>query len=104
MRESYKKIFYNLEKLNEMIELRKKGWSYLQLANRFNVDHTSIIYQWSKYAKNMGIPLKVKESLKFEYKKPIVINGKSYCDYVNTDINRRKSHAEKILDEIRKNY
>ena len=39
----------NLDYLPEMFELRKKGWSYLQLGKKFNKDHTIILAHCKKY-------------------------------------------------------
>jgi hypothetical protein len=35
--------------LSEMLELRRENWSLTKLAEKYKVDHTSILYQCRKY-------------------------------------------------------
>src|SRR3990167_6884614 len=49
MKKGNKKLFLDEEKLQEMLELRKGGWSYNALAKKYGCDHTSIIYQCQKH-------------------------------------------------------
>ena len=49
MKKGNKKLFLeDEEKLQEMLELRKSGWSYHALAKKYGCDHSSIIYQCQK--------------------------------------------------------
>src|SRR3990167_2647226 len=49
MKKGNKKLFLEEEgKLQEMLELRKGGWSYNALAKKYGCDHSSIIYQCQK--------------------------------------------------------
>lgn len=43
-----KLIFKNPEILNEMLELRKQGWSTLELGKKYNCNHTTVMYQIMK--------------------------------------------------------
>lgn len=40
----FKKVFADINKLQELLTLREKGWSYPKLADKFGVDHTSVMY------------------------------------------------------------
>jgi len=49
MKKGNKKLFLeDEEKLQEMLKLRKSGWSYHTLAKKYGCDHSSIIYQCQK--------------------------------------------------------
>ena len=41
-------VFDDPKVLNEMLELRKSGWTLTALGRKFGVDHTSIMYQIRK--------------------------------------------------------
>lgn len=45
---SYNKVFTDKQKLKEMLELRKQGFSVLFLGKMYNVDHSSITYHCLK--------------------------------------------------------
>lgn len=49
MKRTYKKVFSDLEKLQEMLYLYDKGAKVIDLARTFGVDHSSIIYQIKKH-------------------------------------------------------
>lgn len=40
--------FKNPETLQEMLRLRRKGWSFTKLGERYNCDHTTIMYHCQK--------------------------------------------------------
>lgn len=44
MKTGGRRIFKDLNKLQEMLLLRSQGWSLLKLAKYFGCDHTSILY------------------------------------------------------------
>jgi len=44
----YKRVFNDEEKLKEMLKLRKQGWFYEELAEKYKVHHSSIIDQCQK--------------------------------------------------------
>lgn len=45
---AYTKVFRDEEVLNKMFSMLDDGWTYMDLARFFNVDHSSIIYQAQK--------------------------------------------------------
>jgi hypothetical protein len=87
---SIRAVFNDKKKLEEMLNLRKAGWTYQSLAMIYGVDHSSIYGQCKKY----GIP-----------KSPVNINlnissilvlleirskpAKSYSDYLVEERHRR---------------
>lgn len=69
------------EDVEEIIELRKAGWSYPKIGDKFKIDHTSVIYwikkfgdkiDWSKY-QGVGVA-KISLRQKDEYKIKVVEN------------------------------
>jgi len=48
MKTGQKRIF-TPEKIEEMVALRKQGYSFPLLGKKFNCDHSSVIYQYKKY-------------------------------------------------------
>jgi hypothetical protein len=49
MRIGDKNVFKDPHKKNNMLSLRRQGWTYLSLAFIYGVDHTSIYYECKKY-------------------------------------------------------
>ena len=49
-REGYKKVFQNNPKLlQEMLDLRRQGWSFPKLGEKYGIDHSSVIWQVRKH-------------------------------------------------------
>lgn len=103
---TYVRVFDDIDKLREMLELRKKGYSFLKLANIYNVDHSSIIYQVQKHRVIQPLGIKkvrlvkkgiiptladIKQSMEnLEYEKGERINpGKSYKEYLKDEEKRK---------------
>ena len=59
-RAPYKKVFRDPDLLNEMLDLARLGKSWSELARRYRVDHTSIIWR----CKTAGITLQDKATVK----------------------------------------
>ena len=47
MQERNRRVFSDINKLNEMLEMRKNGTSLLKIAKYYGCDHTSVMY-WLK--------------------------------------------------------
>lgn len=83
-------IFKDREKLKDMLEMRKQGWTYESLAIIFGVDHSSIY----KACKIRGI-VRIKEPISIDLS--LILNElgikpreeKSYQDYLEEQ-HRRK--------------
>ena len=122
MRRSYTKVFRDEDKLFEMLGLRQSGESLNFLARKYNVDHSSVLYQCKKYqVEPMGQTIIRKEEKKIvvertrtepEIRKEnragelIIISsrevnmGKNYIDYVKESKERkqrRRLHNKKIV-------
>jgi len=93
-RESYKKVFYNPILFKELTRLCKMGLTYVEIATRLNVDHSSIMYQIKKNNLEYIRPVKnLPEPIKKETK---IIHGKppkarTYKDYLEADKKRKLS-------------
>ncbi len=61
-RHTYKKIFSDPGKLEELIRLRKEGYSFLKLAMIFSCDPSSVQNQCKKYENNIG-PIKLEKRI-----------------------------------------
>lgn len=95
---TYKRVFDDKEKLQKMLVLRDVGWSYNALAIRFNVDHSSIIYQCQKHKELFNQPDKLtiykKDALKEKYKYKDLLNerickGKNYAEYLKESLDKK---------------
>ena len=49
MKYTYRRVFTDPNVLLEMLKLRAEGENFTYLAKKYNVDHSSIIYQCQKY-------------------------------------------------------
>lgn len=74
---TFKKVFRDLDKLEEMLRLRSEGWSLPMLGERYGVNHTSIWWHVKKYNIRKGSSFKIVDK-KVETKKV----EKSYRQYI----------------------
>jgi len=95
-RESYKKVFYNPILFKELTRLCKMGLTYVEIATRLNVDHSSIMYQIKKnnleYIRPVKKPIKpkrIKKVAKPTFTKPQ--KAMNYADYIEADKKRKLS-------------
>lgn len=87
---TFRMIFKDVDKLKDMLEMRKQGWTYESLAIVFGVDHSSIY----KACKIRGI-VRMKEPISIDL--PTIldelgirpIQEKSYRDYLEEQHRRR---------------
>ena len=82
----YINVFKNEAQLNEMIRLRREGWTYKSLATIYGVDHTSI-YFWCK---KMSIP------------RPVItisLDISEILDKMGIKVRRHKSYADYLKEQ-----
>lgn len=90
MTRTFKMIFNDKNKLNEMLELRRLGWTYVSLALIYNVDHSSIYAQCKKRHIKCPIrPISLDISALLKNIEVNVPKDKSYKDYLKEVRNRR---------------
>lgn len=95
---TFVKIFVDKDKLNEMLRLRREGWTYEGLAIIYGVDHSSI-YKWCKI-KRIHKPVQ-KLSLNFSdllidlgiTEKP----AKTYKDYLLEEKRRKFPNLYRVM-------
>lgn len=107
-RSPFKIIFDDKKKLHEMLELRKKGWTYISLGTLYGVDYSSIYHECKKFhveppikatrLNKAGINLSTGYILKIVGLKPKRI--KSYADYLR-DAGYSKSQVSFYLSNIK---
>ena len=107
VKKQYNLISQDLDKLLEMLSLRRDGWTFVFLAELFDCDRTSLRYQCRKYqifpikkvftknSKEVFNPKRISHNILIEIN-PIepsqwvdvdgerVNTGKSYSDYLKT--------------------
>jgi len=101
MRFNDQKKFHRYPKLlEEMLELRKNGWPLKVLAKKYNMHHTSILYQCQKYKVKPGAKTKIK--IKFKTLPNCLICGKKvkfeYYKYCSRSCYLK---AHKKIEEIK---
>ena len=73
-RTSYIKVFSIFpELLVEMLHLYSKGESALSLSNKYNVDHSSILYQIKKHNVKRGVPVRDKPAITQEARDALIM-------------------------------
>lgn len=107
-RTPFKFIFDDKKKLNEMLELRKKGWTYVSLGFLYGVDFSSIYHECKKFhveppvkatrSNKAGIVLSPDNILKVVGLKPKKI--KTYADYLK-DAGYSKSQVSFYVSNIK---
>lgn len=76
----------NKQLLEEMLQLRRDGWSYRKLAKKYGLDHTSIMYHCHKYLTKKECSrsnTKYKLKAPTKVKLPPLPKAKRYKDYLN---------------------
>ena len=99
MKYTYRRVFTDPNVLLEMLKLRASGKSYVYLAKKYVVDHSSIIYQCEKYG------VKRYESLKGGIKKEIKKKNTSivYPDIIvlrERPVKHKEKYANLIFEKI----
>src|SRR3990167_10980081 len=88
------------KEIDEMIELRQQGMAFTEIAERFGLDHTTVVYHWQKHtcrgktgSKNRNHHLSFEEYNKVrEYKRKVdttihcpvcelLWTSQYFCDY-----------------------
>lgn len=101
------RIFKDNKKLQEMLTLRKKGWSATRLANKYKVDHTTILYHCEKQAVT---PVGHKETIVFGRPSVTISSGsqakkdkkvKNYKDYIIDALSREKETIQSYYGKER---
>ena len=107
-------VFKDPKKLYEMLELRKAGWTFPKLAEKYACDHSSIQYHVRKHKTKLPASIVYGQSLKvktiFEETDALgekVRNVKHYAYYKKQDELKRKKiedryMAQRLAEENRK--
>ena len=104
-------IFEDMQKLNEMLQLRMQGYGPSTLANRYGVDHSTIIYHCKKSGLQMpgvrGIIIVSSgmELMNRERKPRVVVRGATITvviDFDGSKINQGKDYAEYVAEAKKK--
>lgn len=85
MRTPYKKVFAEDQILNEMLQLRRAGWTYMSLALLFGVDYSSIYHQCKKF-----------NALKFD--KPVNFSVKSILSTLDIKSKKVKMYEDYLRE------
>ena len=92
---------FTFQQREEIIELRRSGWSYPKIAEKFNCDHTTILYHIQRAKLPFVLTTKIiKKRNKRYIKFPEPIKGKDYLDYLNDSI-KDKFQLEKTVENYR---
>lgn len=94
--------------LNEMLDLREQGWSYIKLSYRYNCDYTTIIYWCQKLGVVPLVTTKIKATFKdnsnnnydmddLKYPEEKVREGKSYVEYLKEESQRNNKKWNKVF-------
>jgi len=91
---TYRRVFTDPNVLLEMLKLRAEGENFTYLAKKYNVDHSSIIYQCQKY--------EVSPKAKDPADKKILKNLKEEIEKNNTKIVYKQK--EEVVVVVRKKH
>jgi hypothetical protein len=95
MRERYVKIFYrNPSKLYLLVNLRQAGWSTYSLAELFNVNRASIIFQLKKYQVVPVVPVLPTQRIVRQVMVDILPPKKNYIEIAGERINLGHDYAD----------
>src|SRR3990167_8393146 len=105
---TYKRVFRNKpELLQEMLDLRKQGWSFPRLGVKYGVDYSSIIYQVKKHGDKVKQELlkrkskkTTKETTKERYRAAHIPQiMKQDIELVIEKINQGKNYADYLKEK-----
>lgn len=93
---TYKRVFDDKKKLQEMLTLCDAGWSDKALAIRFNCDHSSVIYQRRKH----GV-VKRKSTFKITHLRELnkKKSNHKYADLLEEELNQGHNYKEYLEKE-----
>lgn len=97
---SYNKVFTDKQKLKEMLELRKQGYSVLVLGKMYEVDHSSITYHCLKNKIIVDKELK-KQRLKKQFKRVKIkeVKNLNYIDLWLIEEQKKQKRIENCKHE-----
>lgn len=90
--------------LYEMLELRRQGMSFPQIAKRYDKDHTTIMYHCKKHHVYPNCPPLIYEEFLTPKKKPEPIPGPKYARIIFEEVNMGKASYEEYVkaEDMRK--
>ena len=91
--------------LEEMLSLRKQGWSYNRLGLKYDRDHTTIIY----WCQKMGVSPATHDKIKISravitMKQKTIVQSVISPKYKEDKINEGKSYQEYLQEEMKRKY
>lgn len=96
--------------LAEMLLLRKGGWSYAKIGEKYDRDHSTIIYWCQKCHLTLShkvkrIPYRPLPKINITYVKEENINtGKSYKEYLEAEQKRKLGKLSFLATEVRTDF
>ncbi len=107
-RAPFKIVFNDKKKLDEMLELRKRGWTYMSLGLLYGVDYSSIYHTCKKYNVEPLFSTKGLNKLNFNLSINHILKTiglrqkkiKNYADYLK-DAGYSKSQVSFYLSNIK---
>lgn len=93
-------VFRELKVLEEMLGLRKLGWSLTALARRYACDHTTIIYHCDRHNVVPEKGTKILSARALGLRPGVIMDGDK--TWVNKDAEPPRSYREYINRKVRK--
>ena len=89
----------NVPLLREMLELRRQGMSFPQIARYFQKDHTTVMYHCKKHHVYPGCPPLSFEEFFIKKERPVVQKAKEpkYAHLIFEEINMGKTSYEEYV-------